>query len=84
MRVIWNTCGAQCVGCSLISGLPVQGRPMFSREKKHTRKTPQQGLGCKSCSSSTHNKDNIEQIHVVASSIRDGCELTNTANVGSV
>lgn len=38
MRVIWNTCGAQCVGCSLISGLPVQGRTMFSRKQNKTEK----------------------------------------------
>lgn len=36
MRVIWNTCGAQCVGCSLISGLPVHGRTMFSRKQNKT------------------------------------------------
>lgn len=34
MRVIWNTCGAQCVGCFLISGPPVQGRKMALYEKK--------------------------------------------------
>lgn len=44
MRVIWNTCGAQCVGCSLISGLPVQGSAMFSRKKTNNRKTPNRVL----------------------------------------
>lgn len=39
MRVIWNTCGSQCVGCSLISGLPFQGRAMLCRKKNKKKKT---------------------------------------------